>query len=316
MRVRIGFVMISIAAAGGLALSAVQIRPGEVAVVRRFGRVLGEPWGPGLHFALPLGIDRLDRIRIDEIRRVEVGMPESAEDPDDAAGLLSAPPGSGEYLTGDGNFVRARLVAQYRVADPSAFLFASTDRDRLLERLVESITTRVIAQKQVDVLLQGGRAEVAAAVAAEFRDRAERGRLGIEVLGVSLTEVRPPLEVQSEFAEAQSAASRRDRRIQEAAGEAALRLERGRAAATTLVQAARARAARRSALARAEADSFGALAARLGPNRAEAVRRIHGEAVRELLSRVGRKVMGDADVVDLGLSAESSIAVPPPPGTK
>jgi hypothetical protein len=83
-----------------------------------------------------------------------------------------------------------------------------------------------------------------------------------------------------------------------------------------LLQAARARSARRSALAHAEADSFDALAARLGPNRAEAVRRIHGEAVRELISRVGRKVMGDADVVDLGLSAESSIAVPPPPRTK
>src|SRR5580704_7645635 len=86
------------------------VAPGEVVVVRRLGRVLPEPWDSGAHWAWPLGIDRLSRLRLDEVRRLEFGRIETP-------GPLDAP-GSGEFLTGDLNIVRARGVVQYRVSDP------------------------------------------------------------------------------------------------------------------------------------------------------------------------------------------------------
>ena len=74
------------------------VRPGERIVVRRFGRLIEPAWEPGLHLGLPLGLDRLDRVRTDEVRRLSVG---TSEEP--AAGL---DPSAGEFLTGDLNLVR------------------------------------------------------------------------------------------------------------------------------------------------------------------------------------------------------------------
>ena len=44
-------------------------------VVRRFGAVLREPWGPGLHWGLPWGLDRVDRIKPGQTRTLTVGAP-------------------------------------------------------------------------------------------------------------------------------------------------------------------------------------------------------------------------------------------------
>ncbi len=57
------------------------VAPGEVVVVRRLGRVVEPPWGPGLHWHFPAGIDRLDRIRTDAVRQLTIGQsgPPSAD---------------------------------------------------------------------------------------------------------------------------------------------------------------------------------------------------------------------------------------------
>ena len=47
------------------------VQPDEVGVVRRFGAVLHEPWEPGLHWGLPWGIDRVDRIKPNQTRHLE-----------------------------------------------------------------------------------------------------------------------------------------------------------------------------------------------------------------------------------------------------
>ena len=44
-----------------------QVLPGEAAVVRRFGRVLPERPEPGLHLGLPWGMDRVDRVAVDQL---------------------------------------------------------------------------------------------------------------------------------------------------------------------------------------------------------------------------------------------------------
>src|SRR5262249_39543919 len=57
-----------------------EIRPGERAVIRRFGRVLDDKPGPGLYIGLPWGLDQVDRVQVDLVRRVEVGYQPNAED--------------------------------------------------------------------------------------------------------------------------------------------------------------------------------------------------------------------------------------------
>ena len=72
---RVGWVAAALllVAAGYLASGVAVVQPDEVAVVRRLGAVLVEPWEPGLHWGLPWGIDQLDRIKLNQTRTLSVG---------------------------------------------------------------------------------------------------------------------------------------------------------------------------------------------------------------------------------------------------
>src|SRR5262249_41723441 len=92
---------------GSLVTGLTQVRPGERVVVRRCGKVIATP-GPGLWVGLPWGLDRIDRVPVDLVRRVSVGY-----QPDDEGFGPSAPPG--QLLTGDHNLVNVQVVAHYTV---------------------------------------------------------------------------------------------------------------------------------------------------------------------------------------------------------
>src|SRR5437763_12670806 len=90
---------------GYLLTGVTQVRPGERAVVRRFGRVLEQKPEPGLWVGLPWGMDRVDRVPVDRVQEVTVGYRD---------GDTEAAP-TGQVLTGDHNLVNLRVVLNYKV---------------------------------------------------------------------------------------------------------------------------------------------------------------------------------------------------------
>ena len=97
-----------------------QVLPGEVAVVRRFGRVLPERPEPGLHLGLPWGMDRVDRVAVDQLRRVVVGYQEGGD---------AAMP-AGQLLTGDHNLVNVQVTIYYKVRPDEAAILRRAGRPR------------------------------------------------------------------------------------------------------------------------------------------------------------------------------------------
>jgi modulator of FtsH protease HflK len=287
----VGFVSLALLVAWS---GSVAVEPGEVVVVRRLGRVLPGPWGPGLHWAWPLGVDRATRLRLIEVRRLEFGLVGTP-------GPLDAP-GAGEYLTGDLNIVRARGVVQYRVTDPIAYLLRSEDRDQLLVRLTEASLARALASRGIDAPLRSGRPEVAREVQVQLSRSSDALGLGIAILGVNLSDARPPSEVEPAFVEAQSAQAERDRRIVEARALAPSMRPAALARAGARTDEANARASRSAEMARAQAGRFLALLAEADRSRPLTVRRLYRDTLLELLPKVRRKVlMTPEEPVDLGL---------------
>jgi modulator of FtsH protease HflK len=276
-----------------LATGLVVVSPGEVVVVRRLGRVLHRPWTQGPHWSFP-GIDRTVRVRTDEVRRLEIGSsgtPRSDE-----------PAGAGEFLTGDLNLLIARGVLQYRVADPIAFVLRSDQVDRLLTRLAETSLTRALAHRGIDGALRTERLAIAHDTEAEIARSVTRYDLGLLVLGVSLTDARPPAEVQPDFDAAQAAQSEYDRRYNEAKTYAATLLPAARAAALAKSERARAESNRTVTLARGRAERFLSLLAEADKSRALTVGRIYRDTLRDLLPRVRRKLLLTPDEpVDLSI---------------
>ena len=263
-------------------------------MVRRFGRVLPDTWGPGLHLGLPLGLDRAERVETGRVRRVEVGLAETPGPEDE--------PGAGEYLTGDLNLIHARAVVQYRVADPAKYVLAAEGREAILNRLAEASLAQALSRRGVDGALRDGRAAIAADVQSTFEQSARAYGLGLAVLGVSLTDAQPPVEVQPDFAAAQSARSDLERKRNEARARAEGVLIAAKAKARATEEIARAEAERAVAMARGRADRFVALLAAADRSRALTVRRLYLDGLRDGLARVRRKVLlTPEEPIDLSL---------------
>jgi membrane protease subunit HflK len=286
------------------------VAPGEVAVVRRFGRLVEPTWGPGLHWRFPLGIDRLDRVRSDAVRQFTIGQSGPAP--------VDQDPSSGEALTGDLNLVQIQATVQFRVANPVDYLLRIDEAEPLLIRSAEASLSRALARRGIDAVLRSERRRIADEAQADIQAAADRLPLGVRILGVSLTDARPPVEVAADFAAAQSAESLRDRRINDATTDAAVKLTAASARGQAIQEAARADAERTILNDRAEAQRFLALMAEARRSRDLTIRRLYIESLQSLLDRVKRKVIvptGDGpDLTIFGLSGENAPPVPPTPG--
>ena len=139
------------------------------------------------------------------------------------------------------------------------------------------------------------------------REASDRLSLGVTILGVSLTDARPPMEVAADFATAQSAESLRDGRINEAKTYEAVHLTGAGARGRAIQDAARTDADRTVLRAHAEAGRFLVLLAELVRSRELTVKRLYVESLQSMLNGVKRKVIlpaGDApDLTVFGLDS-------------
>jgi membrane protease subunit HflK len=277
------------------------VSPGEVVVVRRFGRPVDPPWGPGLHWRLPLGMDRLDRVRSDAVRQVTIGLAGPADS--------DLEPSAGEVMTGDLNLLRFQATVQYRVARPVDYIVRVDQVEPLLALSAEASISRALAVRGVDAVLRFDRLAIAREVERDLQSAADRYRSGVSILGVSLTDARPPTEVEADFAAAQSAESERDRRVNEAKSYGETTVTASRARAQAKLETAHGTAQRTNLMAQAEAQRFLALLAEAQRSRSLTMRRLYIESMQALLDGVQRKLLlppgGDIDLTVLGMKDES-----------
>jgi membrane protease subunit HflK len=273
------------------------VAPGEVAVVRRFGRSIDPPWGPGLHWRLPLGIDRLDRVRSDAVRQITIGLAGPAGS--------DREPSAGEVMTGDLNLLRFQATVQYRVARPVDYVVRVDQVEPLLATSAEASVSRALAVRGVDAVLRSDRQAIAREVERDLQSAADRYQSGVSILGVSLTDARPPTEVEADFAAATSAESERDRRVNEARSYGETTATAARAAAQAKLEASHASAQRTVVIAQADAHRFNGLLAEVERSRSLTMSRLYIEAMQSLLDGVKRKLVlppgGEVDLTVLGV---------------
>jgi membrane protease subunit HflK len=114
-------VLLAIALLIWLATGFYVVGAGEQGIVLRFGKKVGQT-EPGLRYHLPRPIERAEVVSLAVVRRVEVGF---RSDP-----RYRVVPQEALMLTGDENIVDAQAIVQYRVKDPSQYLFRVRDPDQ------------------------------------------------------------------------------------------------------------------------------------------------------------------------------------------
>ena len=253
------FKLIVLFAAALIVLSGVyRVESHEVAVVLRFGRLVGNTpdeqiRSPGLHFALPFFIDEVIRVPVQTIHEREIVTHYSV------GNISRNVEESGYLLTGDNNVVLIRAAVRYQISDAAQYALFSSDVGSTIDGIVSGELTRTVANMDIDSVLTRGRADLAHGISHSTQVILNRMELGVAIISIELTEIVPPAETRAHFEEVRSAAVTKETRIQRARESASTQILGAEATARTFTQIAISYQASRLTDARSQMAEFDGL---------------------------------------------------------
>ncbi len=199
---------------------------GEEGLVFRFGKLSRYEISAGLHYHMPAPFERLIKVPVASISRVEIGFRTRGRGTASArAYQWESRHLSGSYekrldeslvFTGDENIVDVNTVIQYRVREPVRFILSVEEPDAVVRAGAESAIRAVIGMTAIDDLLTTSRTQVERLVLDLLQEILDDAAPGIDVVAVKLQDVHPPYEVVSAFREVASAREDKNRMINQA----------------------------------------------------------------------------------------------------
>jgi modulator of FtsH protease HflK len=277
---KLGPILLFIIIAAGLFSAAHVIEPGEQGVIRTFGRESGKR-GPGLAFVIPL-VQRLDKVNIEQIRRIEVGFRGEERKPSEAL-----------MLTGDENIVEAQMIIQYRVKDPSKYLFRLKHPEQGLHATAEVALRSMVGRTNIEGVITSGREKVQQSTREWLQKLMDEYQSGLSITEVKLQTVDAPDEVKDAFHDVVRAREEKEKLINQAEGYRNDKLPRARGEAEKITREAEAYA--RTRVLRSEGDAARFKSRLVEYAKAERVtrERMYIETMQSILGKVDRKTVVD-----------------------
>jgi len=166
----------------------------ERGVVLRFG-AYARTWQPGLNFRLPYPIE--------EIKKVNVGQLRSFSH-------------KANMLTQDENIVDIEVAIQWKIKNPSDYLFNVVNPTLTLHQVTESAVRNVIGKSKLDFVLTEGRSEIAQRQQLLIQKIIDDYKAGILISKVEMQSAKPPEQVKAAFDDAIKAREDEQRFVNEA----------------------------------------------------------------------------------------------------
>jgi membrane protease subunit HflK len=291
----LGILAVAAVAWGATGLYTVQ--PGEVAVLRLFGKFDGEQ-GPGLNWFPPSPIGTKAIVQVDEIRRLELGFRGGTSVPQESL-----------MITGDENIVDAQLLVQYDIKDAADFLFRVVDPDGVTMRdVAETALRQVVGSRIIDDVLTAGKEEVQTETKREMQELLDIYSTGINITEVKLQNVNPPGQVQDAFDDVVRAKEDKERIINLADAYEEDVLPKARGEAARRIEAAEADKAQRVNLATGQAERFLAILREYRKAPDITRQRMYLDAMEEILPGVTKLIVDPGtDVVVVTKETEGQI---------
>jgi modulator of FtsH protease HflK len=287
----IAAVFIGLLVIAGLWMSYYTVGPESQGVVRRFGKYL-QTVDSGLHFKLPFGIDTVTVLPTRRQLKLEFGFatPGYVTNPIQAG---RDPDAEKSMVTGDLNAALVEWVVQYRIEDPSQYLFEVRNPGETLRDLSEAAMREVVGDRTVDELITIGRQDIEIEALARMQELSKRYHLGIRVDQVQLKNVNPPSEVQASFNEVNKAQQDRENAINIANGEYNRVVPKAKGEADQTVRAAEGYRFKRVNEAEGDVAAFSAVLQQYIKAPEITRTRLYLETMGEVLPQTGQKIIVD-----------------------
>lgn len=275
------------------------VEPNQVAVVLRFGRLVGDSpaeqvHSSGLLWALPPPIDEVVTVEIGKVHEVEIDdlwrsaaslelLPESEE------AQSIDPEVEGYCLTGDRNIVQLYLLARYRVLDPIAYALVQEDPHQLLRDVVQAEVVSATGRSSIESVLSEERKALGTTVRANAQNRLDALASGLDLIAVEIAEFAPPYATYDAFVEVNNAYIQGYRTFLEAQRYRETELPKAESDRDQMLADARIYAANLVADARGDAQAFNGLLTEYERNPGVLAERLYIEGVETVFSQAGRR---------------------------
>jgi membrane protease subunit HflK len=259
----------------------------EQGVVKRFGKY-NRTQKPGVHFKLLWPIEQVQKPKVTEVKRIEIGF--RTIDPGPPASYRHIPEES-LMLTGDLNIVSSEFIVQYRIKNAEEYLFNVKDVDTTIRDAAEAAKRQVVGDKEVDYVLTVGKAEIQEEVRSLLQEIIDSYGAGIHIVAVQLQDVEPPKPVIGAFKDVASAKEDRDKFINQAEAYWNEIIPTAQGEAKKLWNEAEAYKAEKVNRAKGEADRFTKILDETKKNEGVTRKRLYLETMESVLSGMDKFII-------------------------
>ena len=269
------------------------VGPDEQGVVRRFGRVV-RITEPGPHYRLPRPIEKVDKPKIQQARRIEIGFET----------ISPGPPARYRFhteeslmLTGDEQIIDAQITVQYKIKDPANYLFKVRNLEGsqgTIKDAAEVALRQVVGERPIDDVLIDEKLQVEIDIRSLLQEIVDAYESGIRINDVKLQTVQPPQEVASSFSDVVSAKEDKDKLIQQAEGYKEDIIPKARGEARSIILAAEAYKEEKIRRAQGDVAKFLAVLAEYEKAKDVTRKRLYLETMEQVLPGI-RKFIIDSD---------------------
>lgn len=289
------FIGIAITAFAGLLLwtSYYQIQPDEVGVVLRFGKHVGNT-DPGLHFRLPLGVDRVIKVPVERQLKMEFGFRTVRAGIQSEFARGQQARAEAKMLSADRNVAIVEWIVQYKIASAEKYLFNFRDIDTTLRLMSEAAMRSAVGDFTIDELITGGREQVEGEARQWLEQLNKLYDTGIIIQQLKLQDANVPEPVKASLREVEEAKQEMQNSINLAEKERNRVLPEARGKAKEIIAAAEGYQYARVNEALGDANRFNALQNEYRKAKDVTRTRLYMETLTEVLPGVKKKYLVDS----------------------
>ena len=267
------------------------VQPGEHAVIQRFGAWNRTQANEGLGYHLPIPIESVSKVNVNEIRRMNIGFFERGS----RSGATSRQdvPEESLMLTSDRNIVDLDLVIQWNIKSAEDYLFNIRDQENTVKKVAESAIREAVGQTDMFQIITTQRDAVAAQAKEIIQSNLDEYHSGVNITQVLIQQAEVHPDVQDAFQDVQSAKQDAEDVQNRARAYREDILPKARGEAIRLKQEAEAYKQSTVARATGDADRFNSIYAAYLSGQDVTKQRIYIETMEEVLRNAQKIILDD-----------------------
>lgn len=229
--------------------------------------------GPGLNFKIPF-IQQVHKIDT-TIRGFAIGYDQESNESNDYESLM---------ITNDFNFVNVDFYVEYKVSNPTQYLYGSQQPIEILKNIAQSCIRTVVGSYKVDSVLTDGKSEIQSTIKDMILTKLDKQQLGVQLVNITIQDAEPPTsEVMQAFKSVETAKQQKETIINNAQKYRNEKLPAAKADVDNILQEANTQKTKRINEAQGQVAMFNAMYKEYVKNPEITRKRMFYEAMEELL---------------------------------